>query len=107
MLQLTSEGCASSASSVHGRAPSQGLQGQPASRSRCRLSHDQVVIIRAFAACLGAVQASAAPKTGQHTVPDSLRDEALAKFFDNVPAIKCKPTTGQSCLSALATSCLF
>lgn len=33
-----------------------------------------------------------APKTGQHTVEDTLRDEALALFFDK--EAKTRPTTG-------------
>lgn len=36
--------------------------------------------------------AQAGPETGHHTVPDSLRDEALAKFFAEPCA--CAPTTG-------------
>ncbi|KAI8466902.1 MAG: kinase-like domain-containing protein [Monoraphidium minutum] len=38
----------------------------------------------------GRVQA--APETGHHTVPDALRDEALAAFFDG--PCTCTPTTG-------------
>ena len=34
-----------------------------------------------------------APKTGQHTVEDVLRDEALALFF-NDNELKCTPTSG-------------
>ncbi|KAG2434962.1 hypothetical protein HYH02_012158 [Chlamydomonas schloesseri] len=40
------------------------------------------------------VMASSAPKTGFHTVEDALRDEALAKFFDNPASLKVTPTTG-------------
>lgn len=38
--------------------------------------------------------AAGAPKTGQHTVQDNLRDEALALFFDDVSALNCTPTSG-------------
>lgn len=40
-----------------------------------------------------AAPAPAAPKTGQHTVEEALRDEALSYFFDS-KEIKCTPTTG-------------
>jgi hypothetical protein len=36
---------------------------------------------------------TAAPKTGQHTVEDDLRDEALSYFFDS-SEVKTSPTTG-------------
>lgn len=38
------------------------------------------------------VRAAAAPETGHHTVPDALRDEALAHFFEG--PCRCTPTSG-------------
>jgi hypothetical protein len=37
-----------------------------------------------------------APKTGQHTVEDALRDEALSYFFPGETDITCTPTTGEA-----------
>eukprot|EP00798_Chlamydomonas_sp_ICE-L_P016519 gene16519-22746_t len=40
-------------------------------------------------------QSTAAPKTGQHSVSDDLRDEALSKFFDSSKlSWTCQPTSG-------------
>ena len=39
-------------------------------------------------------QSASAPKTGQHTVGDALRDEALALFFEDPASVRCTPTTG-------------
>ena len=60
-----------------------------------------------FCVLQSAPAATAAPQTGQHTVEEKLRDEALSLFFKEPSAVTCTPTRSLQFFIMFFLACYF